>query len=76
MGGELEKTRKNERNDSSILGKTINHNHKNKYQSIVTDDNPQHNRKNGSKSAMKTTNINNDLKRGVSKKKKEKMEIV
>ena len=76
MGGELEKTRKNERNDSSILGKTINHNHKNKYQSIVTDDNPQHNRKNGSKSAMKTTNINNDLKRGVSKKKKEKMAIV
>ena len=76
MGGELEKTRKNERNDSSILGKTINHNHKNKYQSIVTDDNPQHNRKNGSKSAMKTTNINNDLKRGFSKKKKEKMAIV
>ena len=80
MGGELEKTALHKKNgdkkDSSDLGKTSNHNHKNgKLQSINTDDNPSA-KKRGSKSAMKTTNNNNnELKRGAAKKKKEKVSI-
>ena len=79
MGGELEKTKlqkkSNEIKDAS--GKTTNRNHKNKYKSIDTDDNPNSNRKRGSKSAIKTTNNNNnDQKRGAGKKKKEKVAIV
>ena len=66
MGGELERT--NLQKKGHDIGKTINHNHKNnKYKSIDTDDNPQNDRLRGSKSAMKTININNELKRGANK---------
>ena len=79
MGGELETSTLNknghEKKESKDLGKTSNRNHKNKYQSIATDENGM-SKKRGSKSAIKTTNNNNnELKRGAAKKKKEKVSI-
>jgi cGMP-dependent protein kinase len=78
MGGELEKSSLNkkghQKKDSIELGKSSNRNHK--YQSISTDDNPLSSRNKASKSAIKTTNnVNNDLKRGAGKKKKERVSI-
>ena len=78
MGGELETTTLNknvhEKKDSKDLGKTSSRNHKNKHQSIATDENGM-SKKHGSKSAIKTINNNNELKRGAAKKKKEKVSI-
>ena len=78
MGGELERTKLQKKNDISESGKTSNRNHKSKYQSIATDETSSIIKKRGSKSAMKTTNNNNnnEMKRGLSKKKKEKLAII
>ena len=77
MGGELEKTglQMKSKKDNIDIVKTTSRNHKNnKFQSITTDDN-QSAKKRGSKSAIKTTNANNELKRGAAKKKKDKLSI-
>ena len=60
MGGELERTKLQKKNDISESGKTSNRNHKSKYQSIATDETSSIIKKRGSKSAMKTTNNNNN----------------
>ena len=77
MGGELETTTLNknvhEKKDSKDLGKTSSRNHKNKHQSIATDENGM-SKKHGSKSAIKTTNNNNELKRGAAKKRRRKFQ--
>ena len=76
MGGELEKSTMQQKTANKLDGKSPNKNHKNKLQSMVTDENHSPNKKNGTKSAVKTTNNNNEAKRDKLKKKKEKISVV
>ena len=75
MGGELEKTTLQQKTSNKLEGKSPNKNHKNKLQPIITDANLSPTKKNG-KSAMKTTNNNNEVKRDKGKKKKERVSVV
>ena len=71
MGGELEKASMQQKTS----GKSSNRNHKNKLQSMTTEENVSPNKK-ASKSALKTTNNNNEAKRDKLKKKKEKISVL
>ena len=71
MGGELEKASMQQKTS----GKSSNPNHKNNLQSMTTEENVSPNKK-ASKSALKTTNNNNEAKRDKLKKKKEKISVL
>ena len=72
MGGELEKSTMQQKTAHKLDGISPNKNHKNKLQSMVTDENHSPNKKNATKSAIKTTNNNNEAKRDKLKKRKRK----
>ena len=76
MGGELEKSTMQQKTANKLDNKSPNKNHKNKLQSMVTDENHSPNKKNATKSAIKTTNNNNEAKRDKLKKKKEKISVM
>ena len=76
MGGELEKSTLQQKTAHKLDGISPNKNHKNKLQSMVTDENHSPNKKNATKSAIKTTNNNNEAKRDKLKKKKEKISVM
>ena len=76
MGGELEKSTMQQKTAHKLDGISPNKNHKNKLQSMVTDENHSPNKKNATKSAIKTTNNNNEAKRDKLKKKKEKISVM
>ena len=76
MGGELEKSTMQQKTANKLDNKSPNKNHKNKLQSMVTDENHSPNKKNVTKSAIKTTNNNNEAKRDKLKKKKEKISVM
>ena len=72
MGGELEKSTMQQKTANKLDNKSPNKNHKNKLQSMVTDENHSPNKKNATKSAIKTTNNNNEAKEISRKRRKRK----
>ena len=76
MGGELEKSTMQQKTANKLDNKSPNKNHKNKLQSMVTDENHSPNKKNATKSAIKNKNNNNEAKRDKLKKKKEKISVM